>query len=81
MWIENKIAVGTYIIRTIISEDHHDLVGKIHDSGFGVTFLQAGGYFGPKLMIYTSIPRCHIKSIMDLIHTEAPEAFITVEER
>lgn len=80
MWIEERLALGTFILRTMVPENGSDLVKKIHDAGFGVTSVDAQGSLGPIKIIYTVVKRRDVNQVLTIIHTHAPTAFVTTEE-
>lgn len=80
MWLEDRLALGTYMLRVMIAGESEPLVNKIHEAGFGVTQLDAMGSHGPVKMIYTVVKRRNVEQVMTIIHTCNPNAFITVEE-
>jgi len=80
MWLEERLAIGTYILRVIVPENSDHLAKLIHDAGYGVTQVEAMGSYGPVMLIYTVVKRKHISQAMSIIHQSAPNAFITVEE-
>jgi len=80
MWVEDRLAFGTSIIRIILSENGNELAQKIHDAGFGVTRVDAHGATGPVLIIYTIVKRHDTNKVLSIIHSEAPEAFVTIDE-
>lgn len=80
MWIENRLAYGTYIIRVIIAEKGDFLAQKIHDAGFGVTRLDAQGYTSPVKIIYTVVKRRDVNRVLSIIHETAPNSFVSTEE-
>ena len=80
MWIENKIAVGTYVLRIICTADGPNLAQQIHDAGFGVTRVDAQGSAGPVFLLYTVVKRRDLKTIQNIIHQHAPKAFVTIED-
>jgi uncharacterized protein YebE (UPF0316 family) len=80
MWLENQLALGTFVLRVIISEDGEALAQKIHDAGFGVTRIDGQGAAGPVKLIYTIVKRRHVDQVLSIIHTTSPNAFVTIEE-
>jgi len=80
MWIENRLAVGTSIIRIILSEGGNELADTIHNAGFGVTRVEAKGTTGPVILIYTIVQRKNVEKVLTLIHSFSPKAFVTIEE-
>jgi len=80
MWIEDRLAFGTSIIRIMVSENGNELAEMIHASGFGVTRVDAHGATGPVLMIYTVVKRHDTNKVLAIIHSTAPKAFVTIDE-
>lgn len=80
MWIEDRLAFGNSIIRIMVSENGNELAKKIHDCGFGVTRVDAQGATGPVLIIYTIVKRRDTNKVLSIIHSEAPKAFVTIDE-
>jgi uncharacterized protein YebE (UPF0316 family) len=80
MWLEDRLALGTYVLRVIIPEDGEILAQKIHEAGFGVTCIDGQGSAGPVKLIYTIVKRRHVNQVLAVIHETAPQAFVTIEE-
>lgn len=80
MWLENRLAFGTYIIRVIISNQSQELIEKIHAAGFGVTSVDGQGAVGPVKLVYTVVKRKQVSEALAIIHGIAPNAFISIEE-
>lgn len=80
MWLEDRLALGTYMLRVMITGEGETLVKAIHEAGFGVTQVDAMGSMGPVKMIYTVLKRKNVDQVMTLIHHFTPKAFVTVEE-
>jgi uncharacterized protein YebE (UPF0316 family) len=80
MWIENKLALGTLVLRIILAHDATELMSQLHDAGFGVTSLDAHGTSGDVKIIYTVIRRRDLKNVLKITGKAAPKAFISVEE-
>jgi uncharacterized protein YebE (UPF0316 family) len=80
LWIEDRIAIGTYILRVMISENGDAIAEKIHNAGFGVTRVEGKGAISDVTLLYTVVKRRHVNQVMSIIHTNAPNAFVTVEE-
>ncbi len=80
MFIEGKLAIGTLVIRVILSEGGNELVNRLHEEGYGVTHVHGHGATGPVMLIYTVVMRRELQHVMDLIQSVDPKAFFTVEE-
>ncbi len=80
MFIENRIAIGTVIIRTILQNGGSELVKMLNEAGFGVTSVNAEGANGPVKMIYTIVKRKDMNRAIDIIHETSPKAFLSIED-
>lgn len=80
IWLEDRLALGTYVIRIIASENGASLIHSLHTAGFGVTRLDGHGSAGPVSVIYTIVRRRNVDQALGIIRKTAPEAFITIEE-
>ncbi len=41
MWIEDKLAIGTLVVRVIVAQEAAQLMKRLHDAGYGVTSVDA----------------------------------------
>jgi uncharacterized protein YebE (UPF0316 family) len=80
MWLEDRLALGTYILRVIVPGKGNDLPNKLRKAGYGVTCVEGEGSTGPVSMIYTIVKRKHVRQAMGIIHGTVPNAFVTIEE-
>ena len=80
MWIENRLAMGTLVVRTILQQGGEQIAASLHDAGYGVTTVAGQGSNGPVQLIYTVIQRKDLTEVTGLIHQANPKAFMTVEE-
>lgn len=80
MLIENRLAIGTVIIRVIVQDCAVSLIDKLHAAGFGVTGIDGSGSTGPVKLIYTIVKRKHLPEVTAIIHESCPGAFLTVED-
>lgn len=80
MWLEDRLALGTFILRTIVTVENEELQKKIHDAGFGVTLVDAQGSYGPVKILYTVVKRRDVNKVLSIIHADSPNAFVTTEE-
>jgi uncharacterized protein YebE (UPF0316 family) len=80
MLIEDRLAIGTLIIRTILSGDTKELVERLHKAGYGVTLVPGEGVYGTVTLIYTVIKRKELQAVVAIIHTLHPRAFLSIEE-
>lgn len=80
MLIEDRLAIGTVIIRAIVPNGAEEVMRSLHDAGFGVTEVDGSGSAGPVKLIYAVVKRKHIKKVTELIHKTCPKAFLTMED-
>jgi uncharacterized protein YebE (UPF0316 family) len=78
--IEDRLAMGTCIIRIITRSKANELVKALREEGYGVTFLDAHGNAGKVALLYSVIKRCDIPHFTDIIQKYNPKAFYSVED-
>ena len=80
MVIENKLALGTLVIRAIVNTDIEPLAKSLKDAGYGFTYFDAQGSTGPVKIIYSVINRKELNDVVQQFHVSHPHIFFTVEE-
>jgi uncharacterized protein YebE (UPF0316 family) len=80
MVIEDKLAIGTLVVRVILPRNGNELTERLREAGYGVTFVDGHGASGEVVLIYTVVMRRELSKVADIIHSTAPKAFFTVEE-
>ena len=80
MSLEEKLAIGTLVVRAFLSKDGANLVKNLHDAGYGVTSVNAQGANGPVQVIYTIVLRRELPEVVEIVQETHPRAFYTVEE-
>lgn len=80
MLIEKRLAIGTLIVRAIVSGEEAGLVQSLKNAGYGVTFFDANGATGPVKVIYTVINRRELDAVVYMLQATNPQIFYTVEE-
>jgi uncharacterized protein YebE (UPF0316 family) len=78
--VEDRIALGSRMIRTITQEDASELTRSLRNEGFGVTSLRAAGASGDVNVIFSVIKRADVPRYMYIIRQHHPEAFASVED-
>ncbi|MFW5758015.1 MAG: DUF2179 domain-containing protein [Bacteroidota bacterium] len=78
--IEEKLSLGTVLVRIVPKKDTTLLVEQLRDSSFGVTTFDAKGVKGPVQIVLTIIKRKNLRKVISLINQYNPNAFFTVEE-
>jgi uncharacterized protein YebE (UPF0316 family) len=80
MFIEQKLAIGIYMVRIFLLETKTDLACSLREKGYGVTIFRGEGKTGPVQMLYITVQRKQMEDLMSVVHADVPDAFITVEE-
>ncbi|HON59555.1 MAG TPA: DUF2179 domain-containing protein [Smithella sp.] len=80
IWIEEKMAIGTVVIRIITQKDAAALLKNLKEKGYGVTHVDARGAMGPVKIIFTIVKRKEIENILKIIRSTNPAAFFTIED-
>jgi len=80
MVLEDKLAIGTLVIRAILPKHGNELAQHLREAGYGVTFVDGHGASGPVILIYTIVMRRELEQVVGIIQGTAPKAFFTVEE-
>ena len=81
MYIEDKLAIGTLVVRAIVPEEISTaLVKALKEKGLGVTSVSGMGSHGPVKLIYTVVMRKELSTAANAIRAVHPNAFFTVEE-
>ncbi|MFM9050736.1 MAG: DUF2179 domain-containing protein [Bacteroidota bacterium] len=78
--IEKQLALGTQVIRIIMSENSKLLASELNKAGFCVTVMDGEGSKGPVKIIFTIIKRKDIAKARELIHAIHPQAFYSIED-
>lgn len=80
MIIEERLAIGTLVIRVILPEQGPALVERLSAEGYGATYVNGHGASGPVTIIFTVVKRIELSQVVRLIQEVHPKAFFTVEE-
>lgn len=80
MAIENRLAIGTQVVRVIAKTGAEDMIEKLKVRGYGLTILEGEGAVGPVKVLFTIAKRKDLPEIVDIIHGINPKAFYTVED-
>ena len=80
MWLEDKLALGTYILSLITAEDTAEMITRMSEAGFGVTRVEGEGTKGKVNLIYTVVKRKNVDQVLAIIHELKPNAFVSIEE-
>jgi uncharacterized protein YebE (UPF0316 family) len=80
MKIEEKLALGTLVLRIILAEGGDELAQRLRTAGYGVTLVNGEGASGAVKLLYTLIKRKDLGKVAEIIHATHPKAFFSVEE-
>ncbi len=80
MYIEDKLAMGSVIVRVFMPEHGDELVTLLRSAGYGVTRFDGEGANGSVTMIFTIIKRKALKNVIYIIHSINPKAFYSIED-
>ncbi len=80
MSIEERLAIGTQVVRIITSKPPAQLIHKLNEANFGVTCVEGDGATGPVNVIFTIVKRNQMKEVVRMLRTFDPHLFYTVED-
>jgi uncharacterized protein YebE (UPF0316 family) len=78
--IEERIALGSLIVRIITRKDATVLTEHLWKAGYGVTNLRARGETGPVQLVFTVCRRRNLQDVLALVKRFNPRAFYTIED-
>jgi uncharacterized protein YebE (UPF0316 family) len=80
MRIEERLALGTQVIRIITNQLSDELINGLRKANHGITVVDAQGGKGPVKMIFTVVKRTSVNNVIDIIEKYQPNAFYSVED-
>jgi uncharacterized protein YebE (UPF0316 family) len=80
MLIEEKLAIGTLVVRIILNHNGKALIDNLQAGGYGVTYVDGHGATGPVILVYTVVMRKELERVTEIIENASPKSFFTVEE-
>ena len=80
MYLEEKISLGTVIMRIIPKKDTSELVNYLRLNNYGLTIVDAEGSTGPVKIIFSIVKLKDVPHIFNIINQFNPNAFYTIEE-
>jgi uncharacterized protein YebE (UPF0316 family) len=78
--IDEKLALGTVLVRFITPRDPTALVAALKAADFGVTTLDAHGGSGPVSVVLTAVQRKELPCVAALIRRFDPNGFYSVDD-
>ncbi len=81
-FIEEKLALGHVTVMAVprVEEAVGVLVDGLRERGFGVTVLEGSGRSGPRKILFVTVRRRQLRSVLRHIEEQQPEGFVTVME-
>ena len=80
VFIEEKMALGTVILRLITKQNISELIEFLQSQGYGITTLDGQGATGPVKVMYTLVQRRDLPWLTETIQRFNPGVFFSVEE-
>lgn len=80
MLIEEKLAVGSQLLRVIVSQGGKELMNLLNANNIGATCIEGQGAREKVQLIYIIVHRNDLARAVELINTFNPEAFYTIED-
>jgi uncharacterized protein YebE (UPF0316 family) len=77
--IEQKLALGSVVVRTITNKDVASLAGALREAGYGVTCLPGQGATGPVQVVFTVVPRRALEQVIAILKAFDPAVFYSVD--
>lgn len=78
--IEDRLALGTLILRIILPHKGDGLVSELRGRNIGVTCIDGQGASGPVKIIFAVLRRGDLPAILESVRQHSPGAFYTVED-
>jgi uncharacterized protein YebE (UPF0316 family) len=78
--LEEKLSIGTVILRIIPKTDSTELTNYLKSKNFGVTLMDGEGSSGPVKIIFSIIGRQDIEHVIMKVNEYNPSSFYTIED-
>lgn len=78
--LEERLSIGTSIIRVILSSESPELIAALKSNNFGLTIMDAEGAKGKVKILFSIIRRKEIPAFLNTLHDYHPTAFYTIED-
>lgn len=78
--LEERLAMGQVVIRTIMSQPADELVEHLREEGYRVTEVEAQGRQGKTLLLFMVVPRKKVNEVIQIILKHNPKAFYSIED-
>ncbi len=81
MQLEEKISIGSVVVRIITTETTSSLMERLSRMGYGLTRLEGSGCFSSSVtVLLTIVPRRKLGQLLDVLKREYPDVLFTVED-
>ena len=80
IFIEEKLAMGTLIIRIFLPKDECGMKDRLYEAGFGVTQINARGKNGDVELLFSVIKRKNLDKAVKIIESCSSKAFYSIED-
>lgn len=80
IWIESRIAIGTYVLRVFIRQNVEELTKALNNVNFGVTSIVADSSIGPVKQLIMLVPRKKVEIATNLIKQHDKDANYSIED-
>lgn len=78
--LEDRLAVGTVVLRVITRRDASPLVAHLHKADVGVTVVEAQGATGAVHILFIVARRRTVPALLEQVLKFNPNAFYTIED-
>ena len=80
MYIEERLAMGSQLIRIISNENITPLIEALKIRHQGITIVDGHGAVGPVKLVFTVVKRTNKEEVINLINTLTPHSFYSIED-
>jgi uncharacterized protein YebE (UPF0316 family) len=81
MELENRISIGSVVVRVISRGDPATFMEKAAGMGFGITRLEGSGYYDSAVAVLLMVlPRVELPRLLAVLHDDFPDLLFTVED-
>jgi len=80
LWVEERMAIGSRIIRVIIRQESSELIEALREADYGVTTIDAEGVEGRVQMLFSVLKRQDLDKFIEIVDKYAPRSFYSIED-
>ena len=80
LWVEERMAIGSRIIRVITRQDARELIEALREADYGVTSIDAEGVEGRVQILFSVLKRQDLDNFIEIVDRYAPRAFYSIED-